>query len=137
MIKNVNIVLKKDENYPKGLNNVDAEALSAITNNYIQHIDCLNLDQFTISDRHKVFVDCIQKLCLNGTMSLKFINLDLLANKIDKSEMTGQQYSKILPSVNSCWSHLESLDVIAQSKLNIQNIYYDNIYTIAKLEKTQ
>ena len=70
-------------------------------------------------------------------MSLKFINLDLLANKIDKSEMTGQQYSKILPSVNSCWSHLESLDVIAQSKLTIQNIYYDNIYTIVKLEKTQ
>jgi hypothetical protein len=137
MIKSVNVVFKKDETNPKGLNNVDAEALNAITNNYIQHIDCLDLDQFPISDRHKVFVACIQKLCLKGTMSLKFINLDLLANKIDKSEMTGQQYSKILPSINSCWSHLESLDAIVQSKLIIQNIYYDNIYTIVKLEKTQ
>lgn len=136
MIKSINVIFKKDESNPKGLNNVEADALGAITNNYVQHIDCLELDKFVIADRHKVFVSCIQKLAVKGTMSLKFINLDLLANKIEKSEMTGQQYSKILPSINSCWSHLESLDVISQTKLSIKNLYYDNIYTIIKLEKT-
>tara|TARA_A100001201_G_scaffold134699_1_gene122485 strand:+ start:1550 stop:1963 length:414 start_codon:yes stop_codon:yes gene_type:complete len=136
MIKSINVVFAKNDDSPKGLNNVNPEELNAITNNYVQHIDCLDLDKFTMSDRHKVFVACIHKLCINGTMQLKFINLDLLANKIDKGEMTGQQYSKLLPSFNSCWSHLESMDVISQSNLSIANCFYDNIYTIIKLEKT-
>jgi len=136
MIKSINVVFQINDNNPKGLNNADAKILNGITNNYVEHIDCSELDRFEIADRHKVFASCIQKLSVNGTIQLKFINLDLLANKIEKSEMTGQQYSKLLPSINSCWSHIECLDVISQSKLKIQNIYYDNIYTFLKLEKT-
>lgn len=136
MIKNINVVfdLKNDKN-PKGLNNADLNTLSSITNNYVENIDCIELDKFDIAERHKVLVTAIQKLAIRGVIQLKFINLDLLGNKISKTEMTGQQYSKLLPNINSCWSHLECLDVISQSKLKIQNIYYDNVYTIIKLEK--
>ena len=89
MIKNINVVFKADdENNPKGLNNVDLDQLSSITNNYVEHIDCVELDKFTITDRHKLFVTAIQKLAIKGVMQLKFINLDLLANKVSKTEMT-------------------------------------------------
>ena len=65
MIKNINVVFKADdENNPKGLNNVDLDQLSSITNNYVEHIDCVELDKFTITDRHKLFVTAIKFLKL-------------------------------------------------------------------------
>ena len=137
MIKSVNVVCVIDKDNPEGLNNIDKDKLKSITNNYIEHIDCTELDRFTISDRHDVFVSCVQKLAIKGTISLKFVNLDLLANRIEKAELTGQQYSKLLPNINSCWSHLEAMDAITQSSLKLHNMYYDYIYTILKLEKTQ
>ena len=137
MIKSVNVVYEIDKDSPTGLNNVDKDKLKSITNNYIEQIDCVDLDKFSISDRHEVFVSCLHKLAIKGTMTLKFINLDLLANKIEKAEMTGQQYSKLLPNINSCWSHLEAMDAVSQSGLQLNNMYYDHIYTILKLEKTQ
>lgn len=137
MIKSVNVVYKLDKNNPEGLNNIDKDKLKQITNNYIEHIDCTELDRFVIADRHDVFVACVQKLGIKGTLTLKFINLDLLGNKIEKAELTGQQYSKLLPNINSCWSHLETMDAISQSSLQLNNMYYDNIYTVLKLEKTQ
>ena len=137
MIKSVNVVYEIDKDSPTGLNNVDKDKLKSITNNYIEQIDCVDLDKFNISDRHEVFVSCLHKLAIKGIMTLKFINLDLLANKIEKAEMTGQQYSKLLPNINSCWSHLETMDVVSQSGLQLNNMYYDHIYTIIKLEKTQ
>jgi hypothetical protein len=126
-----------DENNPEGLNNIDRDNLKNTTNNYIEHIDCIELDKFPISDRHDVFIACVQKLGIKGTVTFKFVNLDLLANKIEKAELTGQQYSKLLPNINSCWSHLEAMDAISQSSLQLNNMYYDHIYTILKLEKTQ
>ena len=137
MIKSLNIVHTIDAKNPNGLNNIDKDNLSKITNNYVQHIDCVDLDKFEISERHRVLSDAVMKLAINGTMNLKFINLDLVANKIEKNELTGQQYSKLLPDIQSCWSHLECMDLISQSKLQITNMYYDNIYTIVKLEKSQ
>ena len=137
MIKSVNVDYELDKNNPEGLNNIDKDKLKQITNNYIEHIDCAELDRFVIADRHDVFVACVQKLGIKGTLTLKFINLDLLGNKIEKAELTGQQYSKLLPNINSCWSHLETMDAISQSSLQLNNMYYDNIYTVLKLEKTQ
>ena len=137
MIKSLNIVHPIDSNNPNGLNSINKDQLSNITNNYVEHIDCVDLDKFEIAERHKILSDAIQKLAINGTMNLKFINLDLVANKIEKNELTGQQYSKLLPDIRSCWSHLECMDIIAQSKMQIKNMYYDNIYTIVKLEKSQ
>jgi hypothetical protein len=137
MIKSVNVVYLIDKNNPEGLNNIDKDQLKNVTNNYIEHIDCTELDKFPISDRHDVFIACVQKLGIKGTVTFKFVNLDLLANKIEKAELTGQQYSKLLPDINSCWSHLEAMDAISQSSLQLNNMYYDHIYTILKLEKTQ
>lgn len=137
MIKSVNVVYEINKNSPEGLNNVDKDKLKTITNNYIEQIDCVDLDRFNLSDRHEVFVSCLHKLAIKGTINLKFINLDLLANKIEKAELTGQQYSKLLPNINSCWSHLEAMDAVSQSGLQLNNMYYDHIYTILKLEKTQ
>ena len=137
MIKHLNLVKNTVEQSPNGLNNVSYEDFKKITNSYVNHIDCSCLDEFDFETRKDVLVSCIHKLCIGGTLSLRFINMDLLANKIKKSEMTGKKYSEILPMLNSCWSEIEISDVISQTKLTINKMYYDNIYSIITLEKNQ
>jgi hypothetical protein len=136
MIANLNVVKHIDDTAPKGLNNIDIENIHKITNNYVNHIDCLCLDDLTFDQRNHLFVTMINKLCLGGTISIKFINLSLLASKIEKLEITGEKFSKIFQNIFSAWSEPEYLDIINQMKLKVNNIYFDQIYTIATLEKT-
>jgi len=136
MIANLNIVKHIDDTCPKGLNNIDVENLNNITNNYVNHIDCLCLDNFTFDKRNNLFVTIINKLCLGGTVSIKFINLSLLASKIEKLEITGEKFSGIFQHILSAWSEPEFLDIINQMKLKTNNIYFDQIHTISTLEKT-
>jgi hypothetical protein len=136
MINNLNIIKNiADSNSYPGLNNIDLDGLQKITNNYVQHIDCICLDEFLLKDRYEVFATIYSKLSLGGTVSLKFINLNLLSNKIDRLEITGEKLSSVLPSMNSVWSEPEYLDLIEKFKLKLNNIYYDYIYTIITLEK--
>lgn len=137
MINNLNLVESINDNTPQGLNNITVEQLDKITNNFVSHIDCICLDEFNSEMRKKVIVMIHHKLCINGTMNLKFINLDLLANKIQKGETTGEKFSELLPKIKSIWSEIEINDVVSQLPVKIINAYYDNIYTILKLEKTQ
>lgn len=136
MIKHLNII-KNQEDSKEGLNNIDYNSLTNITNNYVQHIDCICLDEFTFDERTKVLVECIKKLAIGGTINLKFINMNLLANKIYKSEITGKKYSELLPKLYSCWSEIEINDVISQTKMIIKNVHYENIYSLITLEKNQ
>lgn len=136
MINNLNLVTS-DQNNPKGLNNITIYKLDKITNNFVSHIDCICLDALESEQRKKVLVMMHHKLCINGTLTLKFINLDLLANKIEKGEITGEKFSEILPNIQSIWSEIEINDVLMQLPCKILNISYDHIYTIVKIEKTQ
>lgn len=136
MINNLNIIkdITQSDSYP-GLNNIDLYNLQKITNNYVEHIDCICLDEFLLKERYEVFNTIYNKLSIGGTVSLKFMNLNLLSLKIDKLEITGEKLSNILPLVNSAWSEPEYLDIIEKFKLKLNNIYYENIYTIISLEK--
>ena len=136
MINNLNLVTS-DQNNPKGLNNITIYKLDKIPNNFVSHIDCICLDALESEQRKKVLVMMHHKLCINGTLTLKFINLDLLANKIEKGEITGEKFSEILPNIQSIWSEIEINDVLMQLPCKILNISYDHIYTIVKIEKTQ
>ena len=137
MIKSLNLTKEIDKDVKPGLNNIDYEGLNKVTNNYVQHIDCLCLDEFSFEERNKVLVECIKKLSIGGTLNLKFVNMDLLANKIKKCEITGQKYSQILSKTQSCWSELETQDVISQTKMLVKTIHHENIYSIITLEKNQ
>jgi len=134
MIVSLNIVRIKNENDTKN-NTVTPDQLNNITNNYVKQIECLCLDEFVLQDRLQILNNMVQKLCLGGTISLKFINLNLLSNKINKSELTGEKYSSILPALQSCWSDSESMEIIQKMPVIIKGLYYDNIYTIVNLEK--
>lgn len=135
MIANLNVVKNIDENSPKGLNNIDSQHLGQITNNYVNHIDCLCLDELSFEDRNSLFVTMVSKLAIGGTLSIKFINLSLLGLKIEKLEITGEKFSSIFKNVSSAWSEPEYLDIINQLKLKVNNVYFDHIYTVANLEK--
>jgi hypothetical protein len=136
MIKSINLVKEINETNPKGMNNVNIETLPQVTNSFVEHIDCLCLDELVLPARNQVFPMLLSKLCIGGSLSLKIINMGLLANKIKKSELTGDKLSTILPHINSVWSDHEINDYINKYNLLVKGMYYDNIYTIYQLEKT-
>lgn len=136
MITNVNLVKTITADNPQGLNNISCDTLSQVTNGFVKHIDCLCLDELMIAERNQIFDTIISKLCIGGQLSLKMINLDLLANKIKKSDLTGEKLSAVLPNINSVWSDYETNYMINKYKLLVKGMYYDNIYTIYQLEKT-
>jgi len=117
-------------------NEITAENLTKITNNYVKNIECLSLDEFSLLERKQVLQTMISKLCIGGTLSLKFINLDMVANKIHKGELTGQKYSNILPYMQSCWSDKESIEELKTMPVMIKGLYYDSIYSVMSLERT-
>ena len=135
MIQSMNLVYEINDSSPKGLNNITPTDLANVTNNYVKNIDCICLDSFELKDRNQVFVNMINKLCIGGTVSIKILNPSLMANKINKSEMTGHKLSDLLASIKSVWSLEEVDDIIKQLNLNIKGLYYENLYSIYQLEK--
>ena len=130
MIGSLNVVRNPLQN-----NDITPDQLNKITNHYVKKIECLCLDEFALEQRNQLFRILIEKLCVGGTLSLKFINLDLMSNKIKKSELTGQKYSSLLPLLQSCWSDQESIEIINSMPVVIKGLYYENIYSIINLEK--
>lgn len=115
---------------------ITPDKLSAITNNYVKRINCICLDGFSFSDRINLLQAMVQKLCLEGELSVKFINLNLLANKIQSEHLNGEKYSKILPSIRSAWTDDEAMSIIKQLPVVISGLYYENFYSIINMEKT-
>lgn len=137
MINTLNLVENIDGSNPTGLNNIDLSQLSNITNNFVQHIDCTCLDEYEFNKRKEAIATIYQKLSIGGSTTLKFINLDLLGNQIEKLELTGIKFSEMLPKIKSVWSEFEAMEVLGQLSLDITEMHYTYIYTIIKLEKTQ
>ena len=135
MIKNLNILKSINDQNPKNLNNIDPEKLNAVTNGFVENIDCICLDEFSLKDRNNLMVAMSHKLAAKGNISLKVINLNLLSNQINKCSITGEKLSTILPDIQSVWSDQECDDVLSQLHLKIKGRYYDYIYTIYQLEK--
>ena len=135
MIKNVNVVKNTSDTNPKGMNNVTPEELDKSTNSFVENIDCICLDTFDVSMRNSVFTTMVSKLCKSGVLNIKILNLNLLSNKINKAEIDGIKFSGILSKMQSAWSDEEVNSVISQTNLKIGAMYYDDIYTIYKLEK--
>lgn len=136
MIGSINLVVNDNEKNP-GLNNMTIQDLQDITNGYVKHIDFIYLDMLNLSDRYNVLKLILQKLSIQGTTTLKFINLDLLGLKINKGEVVSEKLSEILPSINSIWSDADIENIMAASNIIINNHYYDNIYSIITIIKTK
>ncbi len=117
------------------MNNVTPEELGKITNSFVENIDCICLDTFDVPMRNSVFTTMVSKLCKSGVLNIKILNLNLLSNKINKAEIDGIKFSGILSKMQSAWSDEEVNSVISQTNLKIGAMYYDDIYTIYKLEK--
>lgn len=132
MIMSLNVVRIQNNT---STNEITVDNLKNITNNYVKQIECLCLDEFTLTERNQLMAMLVQKLSIGGTLSLKFINLNLMSNKINKSELTGEKYSALLPNLKSCWSDQESMAAIQNMPIVMKGLYYDNIYSIMSLEK--
>lgn len=137
MIANLTLIENTNPDNQKGLNNVNLEQLSRITNNFVAHLDCICLDEYDFNTRKQALVDIYHKLAIGGSATLKFISLDLLSSQIEKLELTGAKFSSILPNIKSVWSESETFEILNQLNFNITEMHYTNIYTIITVEKTK
>lgn len=135
MIKHLNIVYDQNSNFKEGI--VTFSDLNQIVNGSVQNISCTCLDKIAYKERRIRFIDLVSKICMDGSLSLKFLNLDLLANKIKKNEINGEKFSEIISNINSIWDHAECTEFL--SSLNktvvIENLGFDDKHTIAQLKK--
>lgn len=134
MIKHLDIVLNTEL---MSENTLSIDQIDNIINGTVQNISCLCIDQLAFKDRAIVLSRLINKLCLNGILHIKMINLDLIANKVYKKELTGNKYSTILPTIQSTWDHVECMQFLdsCNNIVEINGMYFDHIYTVLHLKK--
>lgn len=137
MINEINVISAAEQEV-SGYNNILVQNIPEITNGYVKSIICNCLDTLSFNDRNILFLELLNKLCINGVMSIKFVSLSLLPNKIISGDLTGQKISEILPTMNSCWSHNDFSELMISSKgYVISKLFNDYIYTVASIQKVQ
>lgn len=136
MIKYLNVVYDQPTDMKK--NTISFFDLHNITNGSVQNISCLHVDKIDYKDRKNKIIEILHKSCVNGSISLKFLNLDLLGTKIKKKEVTGKKFSEIINLTRSVWDHTECIEFLSNINKNvsIDTIGFDDIYTIIQLKKT-
>lgn len=136
MINQINIITDATHAV-EGYDNVSVTDVQHITNGYVQHITCNILDQVDFSGRNQLFVELLRKLCPKGEIVVKFFNLSLLPNKILSGDITGQKFSDMLPSLQSCWSETDFTQLVSQLKgYAITKLFHDMTYTVVTIQKT-
>lgn len=137
MINEINIVSSADQNLD-GYQNVPIDQVKSITNGYVKNIICNCLDQLNYDNRNALFLELTQKMCVNGTLTIRFLNLNLIPNKITNGDITGQKFSSILGYTNSCWSENEFSDLIQRlGDCVIAKLFHEHIYTVVSLQRVK
>jgi len=136
MIKHLSVVNSEESDFAES--RVSFSDLTAITNGTVNNITCTCIDELKYAERKNKIIEVIHKLCANGVLSMKIINLDLLGNKIKKKELNGEKFSEIMDKMNSVWTYSECIEFISNidKALIIENIGFDDIYSVIQLKKT-
>lgn len=137
MINELNIIADPEQSV-EGYQNVLANQVPQITNGYVKNIICNCLDQLPFDVRNSVFLQALNKLCINGTLTIRYLNVSLLPNKIIIGDLTGKKLSEILPNLNSCWSDNEFAELMQQAQgCVISKLFYEHIHTVASIQKVK
>lgn len=135
MIKHLNIIYDKETAGQS--DTISIFDIDKIINGSVQNITCTCLDRLKYSDRKKIVIELIHKIAMNGSLSLKFLNLDLIGNKIKKKELNGEKFSNIIISAISAWDYAECTEFVSSlsKDILIENIGFDNTHTVIQLKK--
>lgn len=136
MIKHLNIVYDQDS--AQEPNTVPVSAVDNVINGSVQNISCTCLDKLEYDNRKQFVIKLIHKIAMNGSLSLQFLNLDILGNKIKKKELNGKKFSDIIANTRSIWDHAESVEFLSSigKEIVIESLGFDNTNTVVQLKKT-
>jgi hypothetical protein len=138
MIAQINIVVDGKEDIVQGYNNVPVGDVSSITNGYVQNITLTTLDKIEANNRTPVFIECLKKLTIGGQITVKFLNLMLLASRIKSNYIDGNKFSEIIYGSKSFWTESDFMEIMAGIRdYKIIKIISEDLNTIAVIEKNK
>lgn len=137
MIHEINIIAHPSQTV-EGYQNVPLDQLVSITNGYVKSIICNCLDYLPFEQRRALFLELINKICIEGTLTLRFLNASLLPNKIISGDITGQKLSEIITNIVSCWSENEFQEALQQThNCSISKLFHEQVYTVVSIQKNK
>jgi hypothetical protein len=137
MIQEINVIAHPSQSV-EGYQNVPLDQLGGITNGFVRSIICNCLDYLPFEQRQVLFSELINKICIDGTLTLRFLNASLLPNKITSGDITGEKLSEIISNISSCWSENEFQRVVQQlNNCSISKLFYEQVYTVVSIQKTK
>jgi hypothetical protein len=138
MIGQINIVVDNEQDIVQGYNNVPVGDVSSITNGYVQTIVLTTLDKMEANNRTPVFIECLKKLTIGGQLTVKFLNLALLASRIKSNYINGNKFSEIIYGSKSFWTESDFMEIMAGIRdYKLIKIISEDLNTIAVIEKNK
>lgn len=138
MIGQINIVVDNEQDTVQGYNNVPVADVASITNGYVQTIILTTLDKIGRNDRDSVFIECLKKLTVGGQLTVKFLNLMVLASRIKSSYINGNKFSEIVYGSKSFWTESDFMEIMAGIRdYKLIKIINEDLNIIAVIEKNK
>lgn len=138
MIEQINVVVDKEKDIVQGYNNISVEDISSITNGYVQTIIFTTLDKLENNKRNLVFIECLKKLTFGGQLTIKFLNLMLLASRVKSNYINGVKFSEVVDELKSFWTESDFMELIAGiNNYKVVKIINEDLNIIAVIEKNK
>jgi hypothetical protein len=138
MISQVNITVDDSKDTVPGYNNINIDQLSSVTNGYIQSIIFTTIDKLDNNNRSKKFVESLKKLAHGGQLTVRFLNLALLASRIESNYIDGLKFAELIRGLNSFWTESDFLGIISSiNEYKLTKIVNEDLYIIAVIEKNK
>jgi hypothetical protein len=138
MIGQVNITVDDSKDTVAGYNNINIDQLSSVTNGYIQSIIFTTIDKLDNNNRSKKFVESLKKLAHGGQLTVRFLNLALLASRIESNYIDGLKFAELIKGFNSFWTESDFLGIVSSiNEYKLTKIVNEDLHIIAVIEKNK
>jgi hypothetical protein len=138
MIGQVNITIDQSTDEIAGYNNINYKQLSSITNGYVESIIFTTIDKLDPKDRNGVLFECLKKLTPGAQLTVKFLNLVLLANRVKASYIDGDKFAGIIKNLNSFWTESDFMGLISSmSDFKLIKLVNEDLNLVAVIEKNK
>jgi hypothetical protein len=138
MIGQVNITIDQSTDEIAGYNNINYKQLSSITNGYVESIIFTTIDKLDPKDRNGILVECLKKLTPGAQLTVRFLNLVLLANRVKASYIDGDKFADIIKNLNSFWTESDFMGLISSmSDFKLIKLVNEDLNLVAVIEKNK
>lgn len=138
MIGQVNITVDDSKDTVAGYSNINVDQLPSVTNGYIQSIIFTTLDKLDNDSRTKKFVESLKKLTHGGQLTVRFLNLALLASRIESNYIDGPKFAELIKGLNSFWTESDFLGMISSiNDYKVTKIVNEDLNIVAVIEKNK